>query len=120
MSIFRLARKNDPLNPEHRKAAWRLAYRTSLDELPDSEIQWEADLWRANGAESIAAIGDDLLAERRGTDFAITGGAEADDLHRLLSRVNTRAAVRLVEEEGLCLVAAIRTVFWAGLREVRR
>jgi hypothetical protein len=110
----------DTLSREDLDRAWRLAYRTSLDELPDQEIQWEADLWRANDAETIAAIGDELLAERREADFSIPGGAESAMLDLLLARINWRAAWRLFEDEGLCLVAAARLVFWAGLREVPR
>ena len=120
MSIFRQAPKYDHLTPEQREAAWRLAYRTSLDELPDQEIQWEADLWRANAAPSIAAIGDALLAERRESDFSIPGGAESAMLDLLMARINWRAAWRLFEDEALCLVSAARLVYWAGLREVPR
>lgn len=110
----------DTLTPEQLEAAWRLAYRTSLDELPDQEIACETDLWRANDAETIAAIGDALLAERREADLSIPGGAESAMLDLLMTRINWRAAWRLFEDEGLCLVSAARLVYWNGLTEVPR
>jgi hypothetical protein len=38
----------------------------------------------------------------------------------LLASVNAHAVMRLVRDEGLCLLAALRLVYWAGLREVAR
>jgi hypothetical protein len=120
MSIFRHAPKYDPLTTEQREAAWELAFRTSLDELPDGEITWERETWRALDAHVVAAICDDLLDERRRDAFTLPGGADATGLDSLLSRVNARAVMRLVEDEGLCLVAAMRLAFWTGLAEVPR
>ena len=111
---------SDLLTPERREAAWRLAFTDSLDNHPDAEIAWEARYWRQQGARRIAAVCDELLAERRRDSFSLPGGADAADLHRLLSRVNFRAVIRLVEDEGLCLVAAMRLVYWSGLAEVPR
>jgi hypothetical protein len=110
----------DTLSPAEIERAWCLAYRTSLDELPDSEIAWEARFWRNQGVSSVAALCDELLAERRETTFALPGGADATDLDRLLACVDVRPVLRLVRDEGLCLVAAMRLVFWAGLRDVPR
>jgi hypothetical protein len=115
--IFRQAQKYDPLTPEQREAAWKLAFRTSIDELPDTEITWECETWRTLGAPVAAAITDELLSERARDAFTLPGGADATGLDRLwlLSRVHARAVMRLVEDEGLCLVAAMRLVFWSGL-----
>ena len=109
---------NNSLTREQLERAWKLGFRASLDDLPDGEIRWERDVWRDLGAPSIATICDELLAERRAADFAIPGGADPGDLDRLLARVNTRAVMRLVEDEAVCLIAATRLVFRAGLREV--
>jgi hypothetical protein len=110
----------DTLSREDLERAWGLAYRESLDELPDREIQWEADLWRTNDAEQIAAIGDALLAERRETETSIPGGAESAMLNLLMARINWRAASRMFGDEGICLVSAARLVYWNGLTEVPR
>ena len=120
MSISGQDRKYSQITPEQRKAAWRLAYRTSLDELPCQEVEWEVSLWRANGAEQIAAIGDALLAERRDTETSVPGGAESAMLDLLLTRITWRAAWRMFEDEGLCLVSAARLVYWSGLSEAPR
>ncbi len=110
----------DTLSLADIERAWRLAYHSSLDELPDREIAWEARCWRDQGAPSIAEICDALLAERRTAQQAIPGGADAADLDRLLARVDMAPVLRLVRDEGLCLLAAVRLCFWAGLREVER
>jgi hypothetical protein len=120
MSILGPVRNCDQLSPEEREDAWKLAYRTSLDELPDTEITWERETWRTLGAHEVAAIADELLGERRRDAFILPGGAEAAALDRLLSRVNARAVMRLVEDEGLSLAAAMRLAFWSGLAEVSR
>jgi hypothetical protein len=108
----------DLLTPAEIERAWRLAFIQSLDEHPDAEIAWEARYWRQQGASGAAALCDELLAERREASFAIPGGADAADLDRLLTRVDLRPILRLVRDEGLCLLAAMRLVYWAGLREV--
>ena len=122
MSILGQDRKYDHLTPEQREAAWKVSFRFSLDELPDGEMEWEARCWRELGVSLIADICDEMLASRRDDDlpFSNPGGADAADLDRLLASVNARAVMRLVEDEALCLVAAIRLVFWAGLSEVSR
>jgi hypothetical protein len=106
-----------PLTPEQVEAAWCVAYRLSLDDHPDSEIQWEAQTWRTLGVETVAAIAESLLAERRADDFVIPGGMDVPDLDRLLAHVNLPPVLRLCRDEALCLLAATRLVFWAGLRE---
>jgi hypothetical protein len=110
------------LTPEQREAAWKMSFRFSLGELPDREMEWEARTWRELGVEVIADVCDEMLASRRyePMPFSIPGGADAADLDRLLASVNARAVMRLVEDEALCLVAAIRLVYWAGLREATR
>ena len=113
-----LAQQSDLLTPEQREAAWHLAFTDSLDEHPDAEIAWEARYWREQGVSSVATVCDELLAERRESRFAIPGGADAIDLDRLLARVGRGPVLRLVRDEGLCLVAAMRLVYWAGLRDV--
>ena len=120
MSIFGPVPTYDHLTPEQREVAWKLAYRTSLDELPDREVLWEAQFWYDQGLHGLAVMGDLLLAGRRAAGVSLPGGADATSLHRLLSRVNVRAVMRLVEDEGLCLVSAIRLVYWNGLAEVPR
>jgi hypothetical protein len=111
---------HDILTPEQVEAAWCATYRLSLDDHPNGEIQWEAKTWRALGVDTVAAIADALLAERREAAFDLPGGADAADLDRLLSRVDLRAVLRLCRDEALCLLAAVRLVYWAGLREVER
>jgi hypothetical protein len=107
-------------SPEELLRAWRTAYRHAVDRLPDAEVAWERDFWRAGGLETLAAIGDDLLRERREAGAAIPGGADAAALARLFLHVDRAPVLRLVEDEALPLVEAIRLNFWAGLREVRR
>ena len=84
------------------------------------EIAWEAECWRQHGVPSIAEVCDTLLAERRTAEQVIPGGAEPVDLDRLLARVDARPMLRLVRDEGMCLLAAMRLAYWAGLREVVR
>ena len=110
----------DLLSPAEIERAWRLTFTQSLDEHADAEITWEARYWRQQGASRIATVCDDLLAERRDAKFASPGGADAADLDRLLARVDMRPVLRLVRDEGLCLLAAMRLVYWAGLRETAR
>ena len=110
----------DLLSPADVERAWRLAFTHSLDEHADAEITWEARYWRDQGAKSIAEVCDALLAERRMVQQAIPGGADATDLDRLLARVDMGPVLRLVSDEGLCLLAATRLAFWAGLRETVR
>jgi hypothetical protein len=110
----------DLLSPADIEHAWRLAFTQSLDDHPDTEIAWEAAWWRQHGVPSVAKVCHDLLAERRAATFVIPGGADAADLDRLLARVDARPALRLVRDEALCLLAAMRLVYWAGLREAAR
>lgn len=110
----------ETLTSEQVERAWRLAFTQSLDKHPDSEIAWEARYWRQQAVPSVAEVCDALLAERRTAEQAIPGGADAADLDRLLARVDMRPVLRLVRDEGLCLLAAVRLVFWAGLRQVER
>jgi hypothetical protein len=108
------------LTPAQVEAAWRAAYRFSLDDHPNTEIQWEATVWRAFGVPAVADLADDLLAERRADDFDLPGGADGPALDQLLARVTLKPALRLCLDEGLCLLAAIRVVFWTAFREVER
>jgi hypothetical protein len=96
--------------------AWRHAYRFSLDEYPDDEVVWERDFWRVNGAPAIAELAEDLLRERRETMFGLPGGANSTDLNALWARIDQRAALCLVRDEGLSVLAAMRLVFWTSLR----
>jgi hypothetical protein len=95
-----------------------LAFTHSLDEHADAEIAWEARYWRQQGALSVTEVCDALLAERQEACFALPGAADAVDLDRLLACVDAGPVLRLVRDEGLCLLAAMRLVYWAGLREV--
>jgi hypothetical protein len=112
-------RSHHDLTADQVDAAWRAAYRTSLDDTPDVEVAWEARIWRAWGVESVAAIADAVLAERRESDLTIPGAAEPAGLDKLLASVELRPVLRLCRDEGLCLLAASRLVFWSGLREVQ-
>ena len=69
---------------------------------------------------SFAEVCDALLMERRAREFFLPGGADATDLDRLLACVDAGPVLRLVRDEGLCLLATMRLVFWAGLRETAR
>jgi hypothetical protein len=110
----------DLLSPADIERAWRLAFTQSLEDHPDGEIAWEARYWRQQGMVSVADVCNALLADRRTAAQAIPGGADAADLDRLLARVDVGPALRLVRDEGLCLLAAMRLVFWAGLRKTAR
>lgn len=111
---------HDILTPEQVEAAWKHVFWFSLDEHPDTEVAWEAQTWRAFGADAVAEIADAVLAERREADFFIPGGMEPEDLDRLFACVNQRAVLRLCRDEALSLIAATRLTFWAGLREAER
>jgi hypothetical protein len=110
----------DVLSGSQIERAWRLAFTQSLEDHPDAEIAWEARYWRDQGAPNIADVCDALLAERRTMNQVVAGGADAADLDRLLVRVDVAPVLRLVRDEGLCLLAAVRLAFWAGLRESAR
>jgi len=110
----------DVLTPEQVEAAWRTAYRIALDANPDREVRWEVAIWRAWGADSIATIGEELMAEREAAGLFLTSGNDAASLDKLLSRIDQRAALRLVRDEASCLLDAVRLVYWAGLREAGR
>lgn len=109
-----------PLTPEQAVAAWQLNFRHTLDGHPDSEIAWEAQTWRALNIENLALIAETMLTERRANDVSIPGGADAADLDALLSRVDVHPVLRLVHDEAQCLLAALRLVYWSGLRDVPR
>src|SRR5687768_11351565 len=96
------------LSPAEIGRAWHLAFTHSLDDHPDGEIAWEAEWWRQQGVPSVADVCDALLAERRTGEFFIPGGAEANDLNRLLACVDLSPVLRLVRDDGLSLVAAMR------------
>ena len=104
------------LSQEQVDAAWESIFQLSLDELPDNEISWERDLWRSSGADHVAALCEEILTERKETDFSIPGGAAPADLNRLIARVDRDAVMGLIRTEGLCVVNAVRLVYWAGLR----
>lgn len=112
--IFRQARKYDPLTAEQRQRAWQSAYRFSLDQHPDVEIRWEAARWRDLGANGIADLCDGLLGERRGQDLSIPAESDPDALTTLWRRVPRGDVLELVRSGGLCLLAAIRMVYWLG------
>ena len=118
MSILGPARKYAPLTSEQLPHAWRLAYRCSLDDHPDQEIAWERHTWRELGTSTIGDVCDELLTKRLDAGFTIPGGANAAGLDRLLAHVDPQPVLRLVQDEGLCLLAAMRLVYWAGLRDV--
>ena len=117
MSVLGPERNYEQLTPEQRETAWSAAYRHSLDGHPDREIAWEAKTWRDWGVDAVAAIGDSLLAERQAAAFRLPDGADAASLDRLIARTDQQSVLRLVRDEGLCLLAAMRLVYWAGLRE---
>ena len=109
----------DTLTPEQATAAWTAAYRRSLDEHPDTEIQWEADMWRAWGVDTVATIADALLAHRRANEFEVLGCIDdTKSLDKLLAAVDLPPVLRLCRDEALSLLAALRLVYWSGLREV--
>jgi len=116
----RVVSSRDLLSPADIERAWRLAFTQSLEDHPDGEIAWEARYWRQQGMASVADVCDTLLAERRTAEQGVPGGADAADLTRLLACVDVQPVLRLVRDEGLSLVAAMRLVFWAGLREMAR
>src|SRR5688572_24660198 len=104
------------LTPADAHRAWCRAYRFSLDEHPDDEVVWERDFWRENGAPAIAELAEYILRERREAAFVLPGGADPVDLNALWARIDQRAALRLVRDEGLSLLAAIRLVYWTSLQ----
>lgn len=111
---------HDTLTPEQAEAAWKLNFRLSIDGNPDSEVAWEARTWRALGADLAAEVADEVLAERRAHGISIPGGADAADLDLLITRVELQPALRLCRDEAQSLIAAIRLVYWSGLRETPR
>lgn len=98
--------------------AWRLAYRSGLERLPDDELRWEFAAWQSAGAVGLAALVIREMEDRRSHDASIPGGADAAALSRLFSRVPREPVGRLVQDEALPLVEAMRLVYWAGLQEV--
>lgn len=110
----------DSLSPEQVEQAWRLNFRHSIDAHSDNEVAWEAKTWRVLGVDLAAAVADEVLAERREHGLSIPGGADASDLDLLITRVELQPALRLCRDEAQSLIAAIRLVYWSGLRETPR
>jgi hypothetical protein len=100
------------LTPEQRQRAWQAAYCFSLDQHPDTEIAWEAERWRELGAHGISDLCDSLLAERRSHDFSIPAETKPDALTMLWQRVPRADVLDWVRSGGLCLLAALRMVYW--------
>jgi hypothetical protein len=100
------------LTSEERQCAWESAFTFSLDQHPDVEIRWEADRWRELGAQQIAALCDQLLAERLADDFSVPAEISRSDLDLLWQRVPRPPVVSLVRTGGQCLVAALRLTYW--------
>lgn len=104
------------ITPDERRRARDLVYCTALEQLPDTEIDWEMNFWRRAKVEDLAAICERVLTERREWGLSLAGGASADDLDLLLQRMPSGPVTRLVEDDGLSLVSALRVVFHAGQR----
>jgi hypothetical protein len=102
------------LTSDQRQHAWKEAYRFNLDLHPDIEIAWEVERWRDLGALPIAAIGDQLLAERRADDFYLPSDTTAQELTALCRRVPEDDVFGWVSCGGFCLLAAIRMVYIYG------
>jgi hypothetical protein len=108
---------SSPLTNAQFAHAWRAGYRAAIDDLPDREIAWEADLWRQLGAPTIAGLCRSVLDERRGAGLSIDGGASVAGLASLWCRSNQRAALTLATEEHVPLVTAMRIQFWSSHQE---
>ena len=102
------------LTPEERQRAWQNAYLFSLDQHPDTEIAWEAERWRELNATGIADLCNEILTERRDHDFSIPAESDPDTLTMLWQRVPRGDVLDLARSGGLCLLAAIRMVYWLG------
>ena len=96
------------LHPTQRIKAWRTAYLHGLDELPNSEIAAEVQIWQHLGTPAMAQMGAQLLADRARDAFEIEGGARTSDLIALWKHSDQLKALELVQEQGLTLVAAMR------------
>ena len=107
-------RKDDPLTAEQRQRAWQTAYCISLDAHPDAEIAWEADQWRKLNAPGIADLCDALLRERYSDNFSIPAETTPDALTALWQHVPRAEVLRWVRSGGLCLLAALRMIYWLG------
>jgi hypothetical protein len=110
----RQARNNDPLTAEQRQRAWKAAYCVSLDAHPDAEIAWEADQWRELNAPGIADLCEALLQERYRDHFSIPAETTPDALTALWQHVPRADVLHLVRSGGVCLLAALRMVYWLG------
>jgi hypothetical protein len=102
------------LTAEQRQRGWQTAFLYSLDAHPDDEIAWEAARWRELNAPGIAGLCDDLLRERRADDFSIPAETTPDALTALWQHVPKPEVLRWVRSGGLCLLAALRMVYWLG------
>ena len=104
------------LTPAERQRARLKAIRYGLEQLPCAEIRWEADVWRRTGVDALAALCDEVLAERRAWDLEVPGGARGADLDALLARSDRERVARLVEDEAQPLVSALLSAgcgaFW--------
>jgi hypothetical protein len=102
------------LTADERQRAWRTAFLFSLDQHADLEISWEAERWRELGAPGIAQLCGDLLVERRADDFTIPTEATPEGLTLLWRRVPRDEALAWVRSGAICLVAAVRLLYWRG------
>lgn len=102
------------LTPEQRQRAWESAFVYSLDLHPDDEIAWEAAWWRELNAPRIADLCDSLLQDRRAHAFSIPAEVTPNDLDTLWQRVPRAEVLGWVRSGGLCLLAAVRMVYWLG------
>jgi hypothetical protein len=115
MSILGQDRKyEDPLTEEQRLHAWQTAYVFSLDLHANEEIVWEVERWRELNAPGIAGLGEALLQERRSHGFEIPAESNHVDLTLLWRRVPQSDVLRWVRSGALCLLAALRLVYWLG------
>jgi hypothetical protein len=105
------------ITAEQRRRAWQLAYRTSLEQLPDAEVEWEQAFWhRANFAD-LAEVCERVMDERRSWDLSLPGGARPEDLELLRARTPSGPVMLLIEHEALPLVSALRVVFHAWVSQ---
>lgn len=113
-------RGHSPATKAELRAAWTRTYREGVGRLTDDEARYEWAAWQSVDAHEMAAIVARELEERRSHDTGIPGGADAAALSRLLERVPREPIARLIRDEALTLVEAMRVVYWAGLRKAER
>lgn len=85
-----------------------MAYLHNLDELPDSEVAVEVQIWKQLGTPAMAQMGAHLLTDRARDAFEIEGGAKASDIIALWQRSDQLRVLELVQTEGMALVTAVR------------